>query len=113
TGNKDLLRNGSFEAPIVDGIVPGWTKTFGDAFFSEETIYVIDRKKALKITMLGDPFTLCQESSINEVGFGISSTDAINSMAVYNTTGISLFVCPSRKGSMVPIGSCKEVKPNT
>ena len=89
TGNKNILANPSFEAPLASFAAPSWSSL---GFLTNNITPPVSGQKAVQVTMTASALSLHQDSGVNNAAYG----DGLQCLAsVYVRTTLSgIFVSP-------------------
>ena len=104
TGNKNILSNPSFEAPLVGGVIPSWN--FGADLPNTTVSPVIDGKKSAFFVVSPGVISLTQSSTL----YASSFADGVQGLAsVRVKSDVALKVCSIQAG-VVSTTNCVDVK---
>lgn len=106
TGNKNILANPSFEAPLVSFAAPSWSSL---GFLTNNITPPVSGQKAIQVTMTASALSLHQDSGVNNAAYG----DGLQCLAsVYVRTTLSgIFVSP-RLNNVTSTSNMVSVVPN-
>lgn len=106
TGNKNILLNPSFEAPLVSFAAPSWSSL---GFLTSNTTPPVSGLKAVQVSMTASALSLHQDSGLNNAAYG----DGLQCLAsVYVRTSLSgIFVSP-RLNNVTSTSNMVSVVPN-
>jgi len=106
TGNKNILANPSFEAPLVSFAAPSWSSL---GFLTNNITPPVSGQKAVQVSMTASALSLHQDSGVNNAAYG----DGLQCLAsVYVKTTLSgIFVSP-RLNNVTSNSNMVSVVPN-
>lgn len=101
TGNKNILRNPSFEHLTL---LSGWTRLGTVSSEAMETSVVIDGKKSYRVTLASQGLILYQDSTLYQAQFADGVQGLI--MARIKTSIPGIYLCPRSNGQFSAFSKC-------